>query len=171
MTQLNIKPRLQIYHSLVGKYDLLDKYKFSKERFTSIKCVKLLYLSNKFNVHNLNIILFKEFLSQQHLKIKNSLYRTSLITTLRNSLMFLYLEFLLNSIFLNTKLSFSFFSSTLVINLILNFLSGNEFLVFLSEVSSERNNFFKLTLMVNFCNSNVDLSSFLVYYFVPLLKF
>ena len=82
---LNIKmyirqPRLQVYNNLIGLYDINDKYKYSKIKFSFISYIKFQYSSIKLTNKNLASILFNEFVTTQRFNFLKNVF-----LTLRNS--------------------------------------------------------------------------------------
>lgn len=160
-------PRLQTYHSLIGVYDLSDKYKFSVIKFEQLDNVKFCYQLRKVHINNLNLLLFKEFLSQKRFSI-NKMSKLSFINsslTLRNVNLFNCLEVLLNSYFLNSKHNTFFFNTTLY-STILNVSPINEFFNDFKINFNLIEKQLRYNMVLQFKTKNIFLSSFLTYYFI-----
>ena len=65
MKVLIAQPRLQVYNTLIGNYDLCDKYKFSPVKFTKIDGITIYSKINKLTNTNLNLSFLKEFITKQ----------------------------------------------------------------------------------------------------------
>lgn len=161
-----LQPRLYIYQITLGKYDLVDKYNFSKINLSKLTNIKILYTTHKFASSSLSFFLFKEFLTQRRSYVTNFL-KTALnnfIVTLRGYSVLACLEVLLNSTFLSdyfsvTSPNFSFF-----INLFFKVSSNNEFFRHLNNTSLSIE---KFRLVLRFQTKHVYLKSFISYYFIP----
>lgn len=167
--QFTLQPRLHIYHDLIGRYDLLDKYKFSNTKFVQIDSIKILCPIRKLSSNNLSLILVKEFSAQRHFNIN----KTSKIglrdfnITLRKTSCFIYLEFLLNSYFLNSKRKKIVHNSYLFIDVLLHSSFNNEFVSYFNESLNTNKSLLKYITKLKFNEYNYFIRSFLSYYFVP----
>jgi len=162
MKNFTFQSRLHIYQNVLGKYDLIDKYKFSPVKFNYLKKIEFCYTTHKLVSNQLDFLLFNSFLIQQYFKnycnAKNK-YQIFKIT-LRNY--FICLDFLLNSSFLNEKLSIKDHNSLNNIYLTLPVSFNTDF--FLMGLNK---NLQKIVLNLKFSNKSLHLSKFLSYYFIP----
>ncbi len=162
MKNFTFQSRLGIYQNVLGKYDLLDKYKFSLIKFSHLKKIEFSYTTRKLISNQLTFLLFNEFLIRQYfnnywnIKKKNQVFELTLINY------FICIDFLINSGFLNENLIIKNHSS----------LDG----IYLTLPISFNMNFFfnglnldlkKIKLNLKFSNRSLYLSKFLSYYFIP----
>ena len=169
MKVFTLKPRLCVYNTVIGEYDILDKYKFSVIKFSKIKKVSMHSSINKLTNKTLTLPLFKEFIAKQCINY-NQVLRTSylkkFIITLRNSYLYLYLEILFNSFFLNNRLQKSFCESYQNVKIILIFTFNYFFINFLSEKFVPQKEIIKLYLKIKFKKQHFLIKTFLFYYFI-----
>lgn len=147
-----IRPRLQIYTNLLGSYDSIDKYKYSKEKFYFISSIKLQHSSIKLTNKNLISILFQEFVANQRFNFfrnKKINFLKKFYSTLRNFSLYCYLEFLINSDLLVSKLKKKIHNSYSVINSILDVITINFYVNFLNDKTSFENNSEKVKIDFN----------------------
>ena len=159
MKNFNFQSRLFVYQNLLGKYDLIDKYKFSKIKFNYIKKIEFSYTTFKLISKQLKFLLFSEFLFQQYFN-NNKNFKEKFRITLRNY--FFCFDFFLNSIFLNEKLIINY--SNLSNNISLNLPSSSSVDFFLNGL---KQNYNKVNFNLYFLNKNINSSKFLSYYFIP----
>ena len=102
----NLIPRILIYHKLLGNYDLLDKCRKAKIWSScSLRKVTPYVVLNKYTENNLNMLLFKEFLTQKKLFLrplpkKNLTAFKAFILSSRKRYFYLCLEIMTQSLFL-----------------------------------------------------------------------
>ena len=102
----NLIPRMLIYHKLLGGYDLVDKYKKTKIRtFCNVRKIIPYIILNKCTENNLNMLLFKEFLTQKKIFLrtlpkKNLTAFETFVLSSRKKYFYLYLEIMTQSLFL-----------------------------------------------------------------------
>ena len=131
-----IQPRLQIYTNLLGSYDITDKYKYSKVQFNFISSIKLQYPSIKLTNKNLIFLLLQEFAANQRFNFfyyKKVNFFKKFYLTLRNSYLYYYFEFLINSDLLVSKLKKHIHVSYVTINSVLNVITTNFYVNFLND--------------------------------------
>lgn len=157
-----MQPRLQTYNNLIGLYDINDKYKYSKIKLSLISYIKFQYLSTKLTNKNLASILFYEFVTTQHFNFSKNFY-----LTLRNSWLYYYFEFLINSDLLINQLIKKIDTSYKTISSILVLIMTNFYVNFLNEKLTEKNNLGKIKIDFNFKNKSFFLGKLLTYYFLP----
>jgi len=168
----NYQPRLKIYHETLGKFDLLNKYNNVKSTFCKNTNIKVSLHFNEWVKTDLKKLIFKEFYLQQRFKYKKSLKKSEnsfFVFTLRKKLIFLYLEMLLNSYFLNTNVKYKINPNISKTNSVLLTLScQNKFFNFFNN---SNNQFVKLKVVKNFkfkptlCSEEILVN--FSYYFLP----
>ena len=167
MNKINPQSRLYAYQKLIGKYDLIDKYKFSVRKFIQLNSIKFFYNTYKILNTHLSLLIFKEFSMNRHFTIKNlgKLKQKTFKVVLRNFFLFGYLEFLLNSLFFKNKIKIINNNQSKNLNLVLDPSLNNNF--FLHDKLNPINK--KFNIILNFENKNLKLGSFLSYYFIPVI--
>ena len=164
MKSFILETRLYTYQNKIGRYDLIEKYTFSKIKFKSIEKLKISFSNKKIISSWFNSILMKEFLTQQRFNFQFN-YKINLnnfIITLRKSKIFIYLELFLHTIFLkNNQISIINISNT-EINFSIKPLFNNILFNYLPKTT----NFNKITYTLIFENKSLFINFFLAYYFI-----
>nr|YP_009660512.1 hypothetical protein [Corallina chilensis]QCS25460.1 hypothetical protein [Corallina chilensis] len=153
---LTFKPRLQSNHHLIDKYDIIDKYFFSKEVLPSLNKIDIFYNLDKNSNYYLNSLLITEFKSTQ----KPSLDVFKI--TLRKFYFYTYIELLIHTNFLENKIKYfnktnnCFFQVKYITNLTNNNFLNKNFNYISSKSTTEYINF-------NFFN-NIDIVPSTIYF-------
>ena len=164
-----IQPRLKLYTSLVGSYDLIDKYEYSKTKFLNVSYVRLNNSIAKLTNKNLLSILFQEFSTNQRFNFftrKKISFLKKFYLTLRNYVMYCYLEFLINSDLLINRLIKKTHISFKIINSILSPTTINFYVNFLDYEFDLKKGLKNKKIDFNFKNSNLFLNGFLSYLYL-----
>lgn len=101
-----LNPRLQLSYKLLCKYDIVDKEFLNFIDSSKLDSIKIIYTTTSLEKKGFNIILNKEFSAFQRfgcqLKSKNQKMNFSkFIVTLRNSVLYTYLELFLHTYLLD----------------------------------------------------------------------
>ena len=162
MKNFSFQSRLRIYQTTLGKYDLIDKYKFSNIKFSFLNNVQLLYTTHKLSSEKLNFLLFNEFLAKQY--FSNYWNRRKKLQIFKINLRnyFMCLDFFINSCFLHKDLIIKNYDSLNSICIMLPTSFNTNFLI------NELNRSFRnVTLTLKFSKKSSHISKFLSYYFIP----
>lgn len=98
---LTFKPRLQSNHHLIDKYDIIDKYFFSKEVLPSLNKINIFHNLDKNSNSYLNSLLTTEFTTTQKPVLGG------FKTTLRKLYFYTYTELLIHTNLLENKIKYS----------------------------------------------------------------
>lgn len=167
------QPRLQVYTKIVGKFDVLNKYRTFLYENSKILTIQVLWNLNEQNKNDINFFLLNEFFTQRRFNLKTTLnhFKQLLLTaTLRKSYLFYYLEIFFNFYLINKPLSFKLDKNnyltlySLLSSKIELFTSLNNYQIYSKNLLVTNNIKFK---------TNLDFKTtrfFLNYYFLPVKK-
>nr|WDA66146.1 hypothetical protein [Lithothamnion corallioides] len=173
--QYFLNPRLQVNYKLLCKYDIIDKeFLNSMHILSKLNFIKMSYYTNFLENQDFSTVLNKEFLTFQRigfqLKPKKSNFDFRKVTiTLRKSILYMYLELLLHTYFLNKHAFFTVNQKHfkfLFMNKNFNSFFSSNFLSNLGFCTIYKQNILICLFLKN--TSNINLKNQLNYYFVPM---
>lgn len=162
-------PRSYTYYNILGKCDLLDKHNILYKSYFILANNNFSCNFFSFPKGGPNSLILKEFLTQRKLSFKKTNEKSLdyFITSLRKKHFFLYLDVLLNSLFLTNEWIFSHSNFLVGSHVLINSVFVNLFCTYSSLISNKTPN--NMTL-VNIFKQEVSTKLFMSYLLLPNLN-